>query len=102
MSGPLTRERAIELYYLEHRAKLLDIAAFLDRIDRAEPAGGVGDEDFRLRTFREALGILAESAPGRARRILELFSDPTTEPLDSAKGLKGAYGAYPGERKGAS
>lgn len=102
MSGPLTRERAIELYYLEHRAKLLDIAAFLDRIDRADPSTEVGEEDFRIRTFREALGILAESKPGRARRILELFSDPTAEPLDSAKGLKGAYGAYPGERRGAS
>ncbi len=95
MTTPLTQKRVIELYYLEHRAKILDLAAFLDRLDRAA-GDGTGGDDFRIRSFRQALGILSEEEPGRAKRILELFSDPTLEPLESAAGLKGAYGSYPG------
>jgi len=97
MSCPISRERVIDLYYMEHRAKLLDIAAFLDRLDRAEPEGDPAEaEDFRVRSLREAIKILSEEEPGRAKRVLELFSDPTMEPLESAAGLKGAFGTYPG------
>ncbi|MHC5001830.1 MAG: hypothetical protein ACYTJ0_01790, partial [Planctomycetota bacterium] len=83
-----------DLYFMEHRAKLIDIAAFLDRVDRA--AGDGGEADFRMRAFRDALEILREPGPDRARRVLELFSDHTTAPLESAAGLKGAHGADPG------
>ena len=31
--SPLTRTQVVDLYFLEHRAKLLDLAAFLDRCD---------------------------------------------------------------------
>ncbi len=62
-SIPADRKRVLDLYFLEHRAKLLDLAAFLDRYDRA---GGEGD--FRIDAFREAVKILTEPAPGRARR----------------------------------
>jgi len=96
MTSPLTKRKTIDLYYLEHRAKVLDIAAFLDRFDRARNEAGFDEEDFRIATLRTALDILSQKEPGRAQRILELFSDPTLEPLESAAGLKGAYGAYPG------
>ena len=33
----LTKGQVLDRYFLEHRAKLIDIAAFLDRVDRAEP-----------------------------------------------------------------
>jgi hypothetical protein len=37
---PLTGPQVVDLYFMEQRAKLLDIAAFLDRLDRAcLPAG---------------------------------------------------------------
>jgi hypothetical protein len=91
---PYSREQAIDLYFIEHRGKLLDIAAFLDRVDRAAPAGGVG-EDFRVAAFRRALGVLSDGKPERARRVLEALSDPTGEPI-AAAGTKGATGAYPG------
>jgi hypothetical protein len=81
----------VDRYYLEHRAKLIDIAAFLDRLDRAEPNGE--GEDFRTAAFREALKILGSSEPARARRVLDLLSDPTAEPIAKA-GAKGAAGAY--------
>ena len=90
-SCPLPRSEVVDRYFLEHRAKLIDIAAFLDRVQRADPGGE--DEDFRMAAFREALRILGGREPGRARRVLELFSDPTTDPIAKA-GLKGAAGAY--------
>lgn len=91
-SCPMTRAEIVDRYFMEHRAKVLDIAGFLDRIDRS--ADGPGADDFRMSALRQAIGILLEPRPGRARRILELFSDPTTDPIASAAGMKGAFGAY--------
>ena len=95
------RERVIETYFLEHRARLLDIAAFLDRVDRAAPAPAAArgeetteeGEDFRLAAFRRAIAILLETRPGRAQRIQELFSDSSSGMPQSARGMKGALGA---------
>ena len=89
---PASRTEIVDLYFLEHRAKLLDIAAFLDRVDRAETNG---DDDFRISAFNRAIGILSEDQPGRAKRVLDMLSDHSTEPLDSAAGMKGAFGACP-------
>jgi len=91
-SCPLTAEQVVDQYFLEHRAKLIDIAAFLDRVERA----GGNDDDFRMVAFRRALALLADRGAERARRVLEIFSDPTSEPLESAEGMKGAAGAWPG------
>ena len=88
---PMTREQVVDAYFLEHRAKLLDIAAFLDRLDRA---GGDQTDDFRIVAFRRALELLSNGAPQRARRLLELFSDHSTEPIDTAP-MQGALGAAP-------
>ena len=85
----MTRAQVVDAYFMEHRARLLDVAAFLDRVDRA----GAGDDDFRMRAFREAVALLGDGAPDRARRVLELFSDPTIEPV-AAAGMKGATGAH--------
>jgi hypothetical protein len=88
---PLSRPEVVDRYFLDHRAKLIDIAAFLDRVDRAEPCGE--GEDFRLTAFRQALDILSSGESGRARRVLEHLSDPSAEPIAKA-GTKGAAGAY--------
>lgn len=97
-SLPYTRQQAIDLYFIEHRGKLLDLASFLDRIDRAGAVEGA--EDFRVAAFRAAVGILLDGKQERTRRVLELLSDPTTEPIASA-GVKGATGAFPGRVEGA-
>jgi hypothetical protein len=89
----MSRGETIDRYFLEHRAKLVDIAAFLDRLDRARPDGADG-EDYRVAALRRATAELQSDVPGRARRVLELLSDPTTDAIDSAKGMKGAFGAY--------
>ena len=85
----MTRAQVVDAYFMEHRARLLDVAAFLDRVDRA----GAGEDDFRMRAFRKALALLGDGGPDRARRVLELFSDPTIEPV-AAAGMKGATGAH--------
>ena len=86
----MTRQQVLDLYFMENRAKLIDLAAFLDRVDRAS-----GDADFRLEAFKEAMRHLADNQPGRARNVLLSLSDPTTEPIEKAPG-KGAVGAWPG------
>jgi len=98
---PMPQQKVIDAYFMEHRAKLLDIAAFLDRIERAQASGNATaatnkpGEDFRITAYKDAIAILLDGQPQRARRILELLSDPTTEPIDAA-GMKGASGAWPG------
>lgn len=90
-SCPQTREQVINMYFLEHRAKLLDVAAFLDRIDRAQP--GTAGRDFREAALKQAIAVLIDGQPQRAKRVLELLSDATTEMPQSAHGMKGASGA---------
>jgi hypothetical protein len=94
--SPLTPRQVIEKYFIEHRAKLIDVAAFLDRIDRAaDTHGTTAEDDFRLHAFRCALDLLTDGRPQRVRRVLELLSDRSVEPIASAAGLKGAHGAPP-------
>ena len=76
---------------MEARAKLIDLAAFLDRLDRAE-----GEPDFRLTGFLTALQQLGSSDPNRAKKVLLSLSDPTTEPIPAAT-TKAASGAWPGK-----
>ncbi len=86
----MTRQQLLDLYFMDARFRLIEIAAFLDRLDRAP-----GDADFRLAAFREAMKHLADNQPERAKNILLSFSDPTPEPIAKAPG-KGAVGAWPG------
>lgn len=90
--NPLTRRQIADLYFIEHRAKLLDLAAFLDRAERAAPGEGAG-KDFRVTALERALGLLVDGKPERARRVLESLSDPSTVPIAKA-GTKGATGAW--------
>lgn len=86
----MTRPQVLDLYFMENRAKLIDLAAFLDRVDRAS-----GEADFRLTAFQQALQHLCAGKTERATKVLLSLSDPTTEPIDKASG-KGATGAWPG------
>ena len=90
-SHPLDRRQVVDRWFLEHRAKLIDIAAWLDRLDRARPTGdGV---DFREAAFLNAISVLTDGQPERAKRILLLLSDHSSELAQSAEGMKGASGA---------
>jgi hypothetical protein len=84
----MTRQQVLDLYFMDARSKLIDLAAFLDRVERAE-----GEDDFRLEAFRAALGELSGNNREKSRQVLLAFSDPTTEPIAAASG-KGACGAW--------
>ena len=86
----MTRQQVLDLYFMDARAKLIDLGAFLDRVERAP-----GGEDFRMKAFRAALAELSAGDPDRARRVLLSLSDPTTEPIPAAT-TKAACGAWPG------
>jgi hypothetical protein len=90
----MTRQQVLDLYFLDARGKLIDIAAFLDRLARAE-----GKEDFRGASFRKALRLAGGPRLDKARRVLLAFSDPSRHPVPVALG-KGACGAWsrPGKR----
>lgn len=98
MSIPLKAREVADRYFLEHRAKVLDLAAFLDRYDRAAQAEGQSaadrSDDVRLRAMTAAIRLLIDGKPERARRVLELWSDHSTEPIERAP-MKGAIGAAP-------
>jgi hypothetical protein len=85
----MTRQKVLDLYFMEARAKLIDLAAFLDRVDRAE-----GEDDFRIKGFRRAMAELQKSNPDRAKGVLLSLSDPTTKPIERAT-TKAAAGAWP-------
>jgi hypothetical protein len=87
----MTRQQVLDLYFMDARCKLIELAAFLDRMDRSE-----GTPDFRDHAFREALSILSSTTSERAKAVLMSLSDPTSAPLDAAPG-KGACGAWPGQ-----
>ena len=87
-----TSQEVIDRYFLEHRAKLIDIAAFLDRIDRANDRR-TAEGDYRIAALFKALDVLCDGRPDRAGRILTIFSDASTELLQSAEGIKSAGGA---------
>ena len=87
----MTRQEVLDLYFMDARCKLIDLAAFMDRVDRAS-----GPEDFRMTEFRKALQALA-APQSRAAQVLLTLSDPTTEPLPAAT-TKAACGAYPGAK----
>lgn len=93
----MTAPQVLDAYYMEHRAKLLDIAAYLDRLDRAQAGEAVADP--RTIALREAIGLLIDGQDERVRRVLELLSDPTDEPIAKAGG-KGAMGVWPGYMEG--
>jgi len=91
----MSAEDVLNTYFIDNRARALEIAAFLDRVDRAEDAEA-GKNDFRYKALMRALKILVECTENRAQALQLNFSDLSTEPRESAMGLKGAYGAWEG------
>lgn len=78
----------VDTGFIPVRAKLIEVAAFLDRVERHRVA-----DDFRCAALKAAAAVLVDGRPERARRILEKLSDPTTEPEMVSSG-KAALGAW--------
>jgi hypothetical protein len=78
---PLPAKTALDSYFLDARARLLDLAAVLDRIGRGAGTAGAAD-DPRLAKIRQALDVLGDPSGGRAERVQKIFSldyDPSWE-----------------------
>lgn len=73
---------------MDSRFKLIELAAFLDRVQKAGQDG-----DYRVQQLKQAIQCLANDQPDRAKQVLLTFSDPTTEPIAKAH-TQGAAGAY--------
>ena len=85
----MTKQQVLDLYFLDARNKLVELGAFLDRIERAD-----GKADFRLEAIYAALEELTGDDKDKARKVLLAFSDPTTDIIPAAD-TKSACGAYP-------
>ena len=67
---PLPASRALDQFFLEARARLLDLAAFLDRVDRGDGSAN----DPRMQRIHGAIAALQSDSPGRAAAIQKIFS----------------------------
>ncbi len=97
--SPLSAQQIVDEYFIENRTRLLEIAAFMDRLDRADPHHAA--RDFRMQVFADAVDALAGPSD-RLTRIQMLLSDPTIEPL-ARLDRKSALGAFdPGTKEARS
>lgn len=73
----LTAEQVIDQEYLNARCMLIEIAAILDRHDRAATSSPP-PRDGRLEQLCAAIDVLADrdAMPDRSEKLLMLFSDP--------------------------
>ena len=85
----MTRQQVLDLYFMDARSKLIDLAAFIDRVERSD-----GEDDFRMRALREAIKELSNANKEKAKSVLLAFSDPSTDPIAAAT-TKAACGAFP-------
>lgn len=77
----------VDLQFIDARARVIDVASFLDRMDRHGQSG-----DYRVEALKKALLEVLKDEQGRARRVLELLSDHSPEPIPAAT-IQGAFGA---------
>lgn len=81
----MTKRSANEILdreYLEMRAKVLELAASLDRMDR-----GQGSADQRVEKIHQGLAILQDDQPDKAKRVQILFSRDYDESWRSEFGI---------------
>lgn len=77
MPIPLDAPEVLNREFLEVRAKILEIAAALDRLDRAaaqDRAAGSVESDPRLARIRQGLTALTADRSDRAEQVQLIFS----------------------------
>jgi len=92
-----SKKDMIDLYFMDARCKLIEIAAYQDRVDRHE-----GEIDFRHLEFLKALKAMQNPPEGRTRTqaVLESLSDHSDDAIPKAT-IQFAYGA-PGASENSS
>ncbi len=71
MATKRTKMEVIERQFLPVRAKILEIAAALDRVDRA---AGPQEAQHQLDQLHQALEVLQQSGDDRAEQVQQIFS----------------------------
>lgn len=89
---PMSQQALIDEYFIEHRAHVLEIAAYLDRLNRA--AAPNAEDEFRYLAFKRAVAELASDKPGRAERVQMILSDQDVRLLEE-RDQQSAWGAPP-------
>lgn len=87
---PLSQKQLVDEYFMEHRAQILAVAAFLDRLERSRDRNA--EDDFRVVAFKKALKELTSEEGERVKRIQMVLSDQNLSLLDERDG-QSAYGA---------
>ncbi|MBI4827148.1 MAG: hypothetical protein HY807_12135 [Nitrospirae bacterium] len=91
-NGPMQAKEALEKYFLDNRARMLEIASFLDRIDRYS-GSSEAKEDFRYKSLVDALKIIVETENDRTKYVQLRLSDLSDKPVENIIDPK-AYGAW--------
>lgn len=73
MPKAMPANEVLDREFLEIRAKILEVAASLDRLERGE---GTVRDDERIALIKSGIRILQETQDGRAERVQLLFSQP--------------------------
>ena len=81
-------EQVVEQEFLQVRAKILEIAAFFDRLSTdAASAAVTGANAERLKLLREGCDLLLDAEGDKAARVQLLFSRQYDEKWRSAMGV---------------
>ncbi len=75
MAGTQTADEILDRTFLEMRARVLELAASFDRIERADHDSRLGD-DPRMVNLRRAIDVLNSDGFDRAEQVQLIFSDP--------------------------
>ncbi len=84
MTIPMNAPEILDREFLEVRARLLEVAASLDRIDRAD---GAVEQDPRVAKLLSALDVLRSPKPGRAEQLQIIFSQNYQDDWRQSYGL---------------
>jgi len=84
MPSPMSATAILDREFLEIRAKLLEIAASFDRLDRGD---GSINSDERMSGIKEALEVLQDDKTDRAEQIQLIFSRQYDDDWQKSFGL---------------
>ena len=80
-------EQIVEQEFLQMRAKILEIAAFLDRLEPKSANSMSNANEERLKLLRAGCELLLDSESDKAARVQVLFSREFDEQWRKARGV---------------
>jgi hypothetical protein len=84
MATPMAAQAVLDREFLEIRAKLLELAASFDRLERG---GAAPADDSRMKLIRQGLKVLLDETGDRAEQIQLIFSRPYDDDWQKEFGL---------------